>query len=268
MWSSSTSLVPLKLFSCVWFVKLSPCDLLIYRSQKTHSILNNSRLLPLSGHWLATRVHDCRVRAWILRTLHLFLFSFLLCALLIPFQTKQVLLLDTYSADTLFSWFPTVVRRELEEPQQSCQAPSVYGPGLESFSKRKHSWHPVQGRLALSNYLASCQILGLGHAASCLPPPWRKPGWSAATVPPPQWLLGVAVPHSPLPLKPCGFWLLVALMISYMAADAHNLHEVKPPSRVGLIVTDKEGYCQYTRSLTSSSSIILHPPGTYREYNC
>lgn len=56
---------------------------------------------------------------------------------------------------------------------------------------------------------------------------------------PPPTLLGVAVSYSQLSVQPCGFWLLVTQMISYMVADAHNLHEVKMSRcRVGLMTDE------------------------------
>lgn len=76
--------------------------------------------------------------------------------LLILFQTKQLLLLDTYSANTHSPFRFSLSRgKSWRSSKKGCQAPSVYRPGLESCSKRKHSWHPVQAGLALSNYLAS-----------------------------------------------------------------------------------------------------------------
>lgn len=46
-------------------------------------------------------------------------------------------------------------------------------------------------------------------------------------MPPTLQLLGVAVSQTQFRVQPCGFWLLLAQMISFMATDAHNLLEVK-----------------------------------------
>lgn len=102
-----------------------------------------------------TELPPSAIRVWILRTLHHFIFISPLL-LLILFQTKLLLLLATYSSNTrsLFG-FPLSKGVSWRCPKKVCQAPSAYSPGLESRSKQKHSWHPVQDGLALSNYLAS-----------------------------------------------------------------------------------------------------------------
>lgn len=141
-------------------------------TQVTGNLLSVSSVFPQRATWL----HYSKVRrgSWELCIPFIFIF---LSSFLILFQTKRLLLLDTHSPSTQSLSFLTVESKELEEPQKGCQAPSVYRPSLESSSKLRHSWHPVQEGLALSNYLASLvQYDDLGMLPLAILPLWRWPG--------------------------------------------------------------------------------------------
>lgn len=109
-----------------------------------------------------------------------------------------------------------------------------------------------------------------------LPSPVEIARLSSATFPPPPWLLGVAVSHSQLSVQPCGFWLLVTQMISYMVADAHNRHEVKMLRCRVRLMTDEGDDCQDISSLTlmclhyplSCFYFTPDPSGSHTVYNC
>lgn len=139
------------------------------RWNKTSRKLSCSHLLPV---FLLGWVHHYKVRAWILRTLHC------LCCFIFTFPHSLIFCFSSTVNPSFELCFPLTITvflaspplRDLEESRKAPPGSVCERPALgSSCSEWKHSWHPVQNGLALSNYLVflvKSGVLGMHSLAS------------------------------------------------------------------------------------------------------